>query len=595
MRRILSLTFLLCIGISAFAQYDDYIGAGHSDGITVTSSSDTGDATADKTIDGSGMDADLMEASRFLSQATFGANRQLIEDVNEIGFSTWIDNQFNEPATYMTPLFESIWNEIYDAYVNGGVPPDEIDGPWTNHWYYTWWQLNMTNDDLLRQRVAMALSEILVISINSDLRNRFDALGYYYDLLIEGAFGNYEDLLLDVTLSAPMGYYLSHLNNPKEIPEENIHPDENYAREIMQLFSIGLYELNNDGTQVLDGNGDPIPTYNNDDIKELAQVFTGLGPGDINDNVDWTTVPYFGLGFWGTDPTVPMIMYEEWHDTSDKELIGGLTLPAGQAGMTDITQAVSHLFQHNNVGPFLSKHLIKRLIKSNPTPAYVDRIASVFNDNGNGVRGDLQEVVKAILLDPEARDCAWVLDEESSKLREPIVRYLHLARSIPTDSPLNRYWNNGFDFLNATKQQILTSPTVFNFFPPEHQPVGEIADAGLVAPEFKLHNTATSVGFINRVNSWVVWDGLMYSWEDDDIIGETGVELNTLDLEVLAEEPEELINELDILLTHGQLTDAMRTIIRDAMTPFEWGNYNYDRTRMALYLLMISPDYNISK
>jgi len=173
------------------------------------------------------------------------------------------------------------------------------------------------------------------------------------------------------------------------------------------------------------------------------------------------------------------------------------------------------------------------------------------------------------------------------------VRYLQVCRSLPTDSPLGRYWNNGFDYLDATGQQILSAPTVFNFFPPDFQPVGDIANEDLVAPEFKLHNTATSVGYMNRVNNWVFWDGLMYSWEND--FGDVTIELNMLDLEDQADKPETVLNELDILFTHGQLTDDTRTVIRDSMDPLIWGDYEHDRVRLALYLLLVSPDYNIRK
>ncbi len=579
--------------LSVSGQYIDYLGAGHADNIMVTSSSDFGESTASKTITGAGLDAPLMETSRFLSHATFGANRALIEEVTEKGFSTWIDEQMAVTPTVISPMLENIWQEVFDARVAGGQDPEEIFGPWAVHYNYAWWQLNMTNNDLLRQRVAMALSELLVVSINSDLRNRPEAMANYYDILINKAFDNYLDILKEVSLTPTMGYYLSHLNNPKEILEENIHPDENYAREIMQLFSIGLYELNNDGSHKLDGAGNSIPTYDNDDIKELAQVFTGLGPGAVAEWVEWTDTPFFGLNFWGTEARVPMIMYSEWHDTSPKELIGGVTLPAGQDGMTDINQAIEHLFNHANVGPFIARHFIQRLITSNPTPAYIDRVASVFNDNGQGVRGDMTAFIKALLLDPEARNCASMSADENGQLREPLVRYLQVCRALPTDSPLGRYWNNGFDYLDATGQQILSSPTVFNFFPPDYQPVGGIADANLVAPEFKLHNTATSVGFMNRVNNWVLWDGLMYSWEGD--YGDVTIELNTLDLEDEADTPERVLNELDILFTHGQLTDETRTIIRDSMDPLIWGEYQRDRVRLALYLLLVSPDYNIRK
>ena len=191
-----------------------------------------------------------------------------------------------------------------------------------------------------------------------------------------------------------------------------------------------MYELNQDGSRKLDSDGNIIPTYDNDDIKELAQVFTGLGPGDINMYVDWTDQPYFGLGIWGADRGVPMIMYDDYHDNSPKELIGGVTLPAGQDGMTDIEQAVNHLFNHPNVGPFVCKQLIQRLIKSNPTPQYVERVANVFNDNGSGVRGDMLAVTKAILLDPEARSCGAISSDASSRLKEPVIKYTQMARGL---------------------------------------------------------------------------------------------------------------------------------------------------------------------
>ena len=435
----------------------------------------------------------------------------------------------------------------------------------------------------------MALSEILVISINSDLDGFGEALASYYDLLMVHAFGNYKDLLKDVALHVSMGYYLSHLNNPKSIPAENIHPDENFAREIMQLFTIGLYMLNQNGTRQTDGQGNFIPTYDNNDIKELAKVFTGLGPGAINENVDWTNEPYFGLGIWGTDMTVPMIMYPEWHEPGPKTLLGQYTIPGGQSGMDDICDAVDFLFNHQNVAPFISYRLIQRLIKSNPSPGYVSRIASVFNNNGSGERGDLKAVVRAILLDPEARECSWQQQPDHGKLREPILRYTHAAKALPLDSPLGRYWNNGFSFLDATKQHPLAAPTVFNFFLPDHQPNGPIANNNLFAPEFKIHDSRTSVGFINQVNQWAVWNSLWWSWEEND----PNVEYDLSSLVPMAEDPEVLINHLDILFTNGQLSDESRTSIRTALQGLIWGDYQYDRARLGLYLILISPDYAV--
>ena len=590
------LTIVFCLAYSfGYAQiYDDYIGAGHSDGITVTSSNSSGDAEDINTINGAGMDARLFEASRFLAQTTFGSTKAEIEDLAvDLDFEAWIDNQIALPTTQYLPEMEIIWDEIYQLKIANGEAPEDIFGPYALHWNYTWWQNVMTKDDQLRMRVADALSQILVISNNSDIRDFAESSASYHDVLMEHAFGNYEDLLLAVTLHPSMGYYLSHFDNPKEVPEENIHPDQNYAREIMQLFSIGLYELNIDGTRKQDANGNDIPTYDQDDIVELADVFTGLGASGIEDYVDWTTEPYFGLGFWGADKVTPMAMYEEFHEPSEKIILKTNTIPAGQPGMTDVEQAVNILFNHDNVAPFVALRLIQRLIKSNPTPGYITRIANVFNNNGSGLRGDLQAVIKAIYLDEEARECAPMQDDFSPRLREPIQKYTHISKSIETDSPLGRYWNNGYNYLESTKQHPLWAPTVFNFYLPDHFPVGVLSGNGYYSPEFKLHNTQTATSYINEVNAWTVWDNLMYSWEGS--YGDVSISLITTELEALADDPEKLIHELDILFTHGQLTDETREIIRNAITPLEWGDYTYDRARMALYLLFISPDYNIMK
>jgi uncharacterized protein (DUF1800 family) len=595
MRNIITSCIAVLISFPLYSQiiYDDYIGAGHSEGIVVTTSNNYLDATGIKTLDGSGMDTPKFRASRFLAQATLGADIELVNQVIEIGPEAWIDQQFQLPPSYLTPVMESIWQERLQMRIDNGEDPSEVFGPWAVDFNYAWWQTNMTNNDLLRHRVALALSEVLVVSIFSDLRDNAYSLTDYYDMLLEHAFGNYEDLMKDVTLHVSMGYYLSHLNNPKANPEENQRPDENYAREIMQLFSIGLNELNLDGTKKLDGSGNPIPTYDNNDIKEFAKVFTGLGPGAINMYVDWTTEPYFGLGFWGTDATVPMAMYEDFHEPGEKHLLNGYTIPAGQTGMEDIDDAINHLFNHPNVGPFIAYRLIQRLVKSNPSPAYVQRVASAFNGTNGASRGDMKNLIKAILLDPEARDDAYVVDEESSKLREPILRYTHLCRAIPLDSPLGRFWNNGFDALETLKQHPMASPTVFNFFLPDHSPVGEISDSGLVGPEFKLHNTSTSINYINQVNNWLIWWAVMYSWEGD--YGDMPVFADLSQYEAMTESPDVFINEMDILFTHGQLTDETRQNIRQAMEGITWGDYREDRAKLGLYLLLISPDFNIMK
>ncbi len=594
---ILGFLISLFNGLSA-QSYTDYIGAGHKVGVTITASSNITNSSPSRTMDGSGMNAKLFDASRFLGQSTFGANLEMIEDASDMGFEPWIDDQFTKPAQPILPLMYDIWNEIYTA-------DSTAYGPWALHFNYAWWQRNMTNDDLLRQRVAYALSQILVTSINSDLREWGESVSSYYDIFINNAFGNYKDILLNVTKHPAMGYYLSHLNNPPEDLANNIHPDENFAREIMQLFTIGLYQLNANGTRVLDGNGDGIPTYTNNDIKQLAKVFTGMGGGTVLEMMYCPEVPEFGTNMYCLDKTAPMIMFPFFHEPGSKSFLGftipGSTTYNATTAMNEVNTAVDFLFNHANTAPFVSYRLIQRLVTSNPTNEYVGRVSAIFANNGSGVRGDMKAVIKAILLDPEARSAAAYLDESNGKLREPFVRYTHIGRALPNASHHNRYWNNGFNYLDITRQHVMASPTVFNFYLPDFQPVGDISNAELVAPEFKIHNTATSVGYINAANSWFwsnsEYGGLMNSWEGEEG-NQDGVWLVTDSLQNISGDSEDLINELDKIFTHGQLSDETRQVFRNALNPLYWTDDNdwlRYRARMAIYLMMISPDYNCVK
>jgi len=596
MKQFLSLIILFGSSLLWSQDYDNYIGAGNTDGITITSSSAEPNNEASKVIDGSGLDAAKMEAGRFLSQAAWGGDMDAIQDVIDMGFEEWLDDQETKPISSYYDELDDIWDEIYNVRVSAGEDPDEIFGPFGYHFNYAWFEVLMTKEDELRQRMAYALSQILVTSLNSNLVDYLETVPRYYDLLMSHALGNYEDLLYDVSVNIAMGTYLSHLNNPKEDPANNIHPDENYAREIMQLFSIGLYELGIDGEPLEDLEGDWIPTYDNEDIKQLAKVFTGLGPGDINMYVDWTDEPYFGLGLWGADLSVPMIMYQDWHDTGTKTLLGGsYVIPAGQDGMQDIEDAVAFLFDHDNVAPFISKQLIQRLIKSNPTPAYVQRVAEIFEDNGSGERGDLFAVAKAILLDTEARDCVWIQDESNGKLKEPLLALAQISKSLPVTSENGHHWNNGFDLLWDAGQYPMWSPSVFNFYRPDHVPNGPILDDDLVAPEFQIFNTLTSVGMLNKIHSWTLWNSVYYDWEDDELFGNNTGQIDTDWLENTVNDigVEGFVNELDILLTHGELSDQWREEIRTATESFDWGDY-YHAT-LALYLTMSHPDYMIDK
>lgn len=629
-QKIVLLSLFLWISNSTQAQIE-YIGAGNNSGVTISTSSESKGTVAENSLNGSGMDVEMMAASRFLGQATLGHHMDQVERVAAIGAEAWIDEQMSLDLEAFTPRMYEIWEELFAWQVdygimeyqqqNPGAPitddvlekiEDDIYGPWALTFHYTWWEKALSGDDMLRQKMAYALSQIFVVSIESDLVDFAESLTTFYDIFMGDAFGNYKDILRSVTLSPAMGLYLSHYNNPREIPEENLHPDENYAREIMQLFSIGLYELNQDGTRKKDSEGRDIPTYNNNDIKELAKVFTGLGGTGVMPN-PWIDDPYFGMDWYLDDKVTPMSMYEEWHEKSTKTILGELIIPANQPGMQDVDMALDFLFNHDNVGPFVSRQLIQRFVKSNPSPAYISRVAGVFNNNGSGVRGDLGAVIKAILLDPEARDCTESASPDNGKLIEPMLRHVHLGRAIPlscykdstyvvngdtlteTACTVNRLWLNGFDQRNNLRQSPLGAPSVFNFYLPDHQPVGELTQRGLVAPEFKIHDASTAINYINMMFVATVWDYYGGPW-NRDINQDLGwLSPNTTLLEGMLEDPEAVFNYLDIVLMQGRMTDDLRNELRTFVA--EQPNWVSDsrKVRGVLFLMMISPEYTILK
>lgn len=307
----------------------------------------------------------------------------------------------------------------------------------------------------------------------------------YYDILVRHAFGNYRDLLEEVTLSPMMGLYLTTLRSTKE------SPDENNAREVLQLFSIGLDHLNTDGTFKYDGSGQTIPTYGQNEILEMARALTGWTFAG-SDNFYWT-------GYREVDALNPMIPFEEFHDRGSKVLLGGQVTPAGMTAHQDIDAALDNIFHHPNVGPFMARRLIQKLVKSNPSSAYIYRVASAFNDNGSGVRGDLQAVIRTIVTDEEARAASTGASEDG-KLREPLLRALHLLRAFyqPTSSNPPTLGQTALDdTTRALGQAPLHAPSVFNFFMPDYQLPGPLMDAGLYTPEFQITTEVTTVDSAN--------------------------------------------------------------------------------------------------
>ena len=568
-KRVLHLVRYLCFGGALFAGVavsgigDDDIGGdpGSDFGVTVTES-------------------ELNEASRFASQSTFGLPYEGIEEIAKTGRDRWLDQQFDIPPTLHKTIAEDLITRQAD-----GEWQEFVDNPFKLRnviHRFAWWQQTMTAEDVVRQRVAYALSQFFVVSDKVEvLRINPYSLTSFYDVLLENAFGNFRDLLKDVALSPAMGLYLSHANNSKANPEENIFPDENFAREVMQLFSIGLYELNIDGSVKVDSDGVPIPTYDNDDIREMAKVFTGLtyaGEGH-----------YWGRNwFWHDDTEVfslPMIMYENYHEQGEKKLLNGWVVPAGQTGMQDVESAIDNLFYHPNVGPFFCKQLIQRLVTSNPSPAYVERVARAFNGETGSPRGDMKTVLKAILFDTEAE----LLGNTSAfgRLKEPAVRIVSLSRIFNYTSDSGEYYNTGYRLEYLTGQHPLSSPSVFNFYQPNYSPVGEIADGGMVAPEFQITTATTVIGVTNQIGLAIFYENqAFHTWHPHF---ETP-RIDLTDYEELAANPGDLVDRLNIVLTQGKLSQSSRDIVMDVLDRVE---DHKDRAMLAIYLVLISSDYSV--
>jgi uncharacterized protein (DUF1800 family) len=555
-------------------------------------------------------------AARFLIQAAFGPDQdsvgdtdpipENVEEVMQTGFAAWIDDQFTRPLGKLQPFVDwakaqpasaEIYNDVkQDAWWGRamGLPRLRPDAAQT--------QLS----DPLRQRVAFALSQIFVISDRmEDLAVSPEGMANYYDMLVTHAFGNYRDLLRDVSLHPCMGMYLSHLGNRKPDSVARVFPDENYAREIMQLFSIGLWMLNPDGTRQLDGQGQPIPTYSNMNITEFARVFTGLAFGGTNQN----------FGLFPRDFTTPMKGWDAEHDCDPKTLLLGATLPArppspgntGTATMADVNAAVDNLFNHPNVGPFVARLLIQRLITSNPSPGYIQRVAAAFANDGQGVRGDMKAVIKAILLDSEARDPAMMNDPAFGKLREPFLKCVNLARAFNASSQEGWYYLDAFTLDHV--QEPMKSPSVFNFFLPTYSPPGALAQSGLAAPEFQIINASSGVMAPNYFRNAIT--GGLHRWG----VGrpEREVRLN-LDQEWLLNvppgavgdpspnvqplDPDPLLRRLDLVLTGGRLTPRNFQTIREALQRFGPGSgweWPKQRLNLAIYLVVTSPEFAVQR
>jgi len=520
-----------------------------------------------------------VEASRFLSQTTYGPTEAEISRVRAAGYSQWIDQQMVMPAP------TSHLAEI-DARVAAGASTSNSE------FYHSFWGQAISAPDQLRQRMKLALSEIFVISL-ADSNISYRGSGAYYDMLGANAFGNFRTLLEEVTLHPQMGIYLTWLGNQKEDPVTGRQPDENFAREVMQLMTIGLYELNLDGTLKSDLSGRPIATYTADDIAGLAKVFTGYSYYSPNP----TSVTFRGGNLPNDAVARSMIPYPQSHSTSSKAFLGAV-IPASNtpdpAG--DLKIALDTLFNHPNVGPFIGKQLIQRLITSNPSPAYVARVAKVFNDNGKGVRGDMSAVVRAILLDEEARSMTVANGVNYGKVREPIVRMAHWARAFGASSQSGAWLIPTTSGNTSLGQSALTSPSVFNFFRPGYSPPNSrVGAAGLLAPEFQIVDEVTVAGYLNTMQT-TIDAGI-----GTTVNGARDVRANYAPEIALANDPGALVDRMDLILMSGRMSPATRTRIVEAVSAVNipaTGNQTTaltNRAKLAIYMTMASPEYLVQR
>jgi uncharacterized protein (DUF1800 family) len=494
-------------------------------------------------------------AARVLDQTSFGPTSATIQHVQSEGISAYLKEQFAEPTTLLAAIPTSPLPAICLAN-NTAYPCAESE----------WWQTAITGQDQLRQRVAFAMSEMFVVSTQSIPGQ---SIPQFHNALANDAFGNFRTMMTDVALSPAMGGYLNMLNSAA--PAAGQIANENFSRENMQLFTLGLNMLNQDGTPQLDGSGNMIPSYTQTQVQAFARAYTG-----------WT----YGVAGGGTpakfpNPTAdyndPMAAVNSAHDTGSKILLNGTVLSAGGTAQQDLDGALTNIFNQPNVGPFVCQQLIQHLVTSTPSPAYVSRVAAVFANNGSGVRGDMKAVLTAILTDTEARAGDTNPSFDGGHLREPILFITAMMRGLGfTNTDVNGSYESLSNYSNNLNERPYRANSVFNFFPPNYV----IPATSLNAPEFGIENTATATLRLSLADSIV----------NNKITSFTVDLSNTSTLGVMAANPATLVDSLGVLLMHSQMPSAMRTTIINAVTPL---TTNAQRVRVALYLIVTSSQYKV--
>jgi uncharacterized protein (DUF1800 family) len=513
------------------------------------------------------------DALRLADQAAFGPTPALVAQISQQG-SAWIDSQIQTPATGYPAL------TVVSPNPATGCPATLPAGNTCFRDNYSafpiqrvFFQNALTGSDQLRQRVALAYSQIFVVS-SVQIAPAY-ALREYEQMLLDDAFVNFRQVLQDVTLSPVMGAYLNMANNNKANPAKGISANENYAREVMQLFSIGVNQLNPDGSLVLQ-NGAPVPTYDQGTIEGFANLFTGWTYPTAPGAVAKPNNPDYFIG--------AMIPVDANHDINPKVLLDGKTLPANQTTQADLQQGLDIVFNHSNVGPFIGKQLIQFLVTSNPSPAYVARVTAVFNDDGTGTRGDMAAVIKAILLDPEARG-STIANSNYGKLREPVVDVVTILRALNGSSdgvyPI---------FAASSMGQPLFGPyTVFSFYPPTYPLPGS---STLLAPQFGILNTATALARLNFLNT------LLYSANGiapaANVPGATGTQIDLSQYQANAGDSNLLVSQFNTNVLHHTMSAGESAAIVPAVNAVV-ATDTLNRARAAAYLVLASPRYQITR
>ena len=519
------------------------------------------------------------DAAQFLQRAGFGGSEADIDALTGTSAARWLKSQM---ALRYTPVIDELNRRRAAGRMTQNHDKNRAH-------VAVWWDRAVAGNDPLRQRAIFALSQIVVSS--DQAMNGAWMNGYYIDMLGQNAFGNYRDLLEDVTRTPAMSRFLTFFG--KRVREgSNLQPDENYARELLQLFTIGLYELEMDGLRKLDASGDPIETYSNVDIEGLAKVFTGY---DYQEKVDDTTHQHS-----------PIVATAKWHSTQEKWFLGK-TIPAGTDAETSLQTALDHIFAHKNVAPFVARQLIQRFTQSAPPPGYIERVARAFEtgrflaaDNtsfGTGQRGDLAATFAAVLLDEQFFDDIAPTAQEG-KIREPVLRFVHWARAMEVDriDSTNEWWLiYDLDRQDRLGQSPFGSPSVFNFYRPGNIATGtKTGDAGLTAPELQIMNETTHSGFANFMFQFVFDASPMRVKEQETYRAAYD------DERAVAEDAEALADHLDAKLMGGAMRARTRANIVDAVNAIpirEREDQRADditaRARLAVYFAVTAPEFAI--